>query len=76
LCKHAPARPPPIAALRFGRSTSKRIAIKECSHAELLDDPVVGLVTVSEGVDVKLSSFSLETVGRTVLSGAAAECPT
>jgi len=29
----------------------KRIAIKECSPAELLDDPVVGLVTMSDGVD-------------------------
>jgi hypothetical protein len=28
-------------------ATSKRIAIKECSPA----DPVVGLVTMSEGVD-------------------------
>ncbi len=37
---------------------------------------MVGLVTVSDGVDVKLSSFSLETVGRTVLSGAAGECAT
>jgi hypothetical protein len=37
--------------LPVGRSTSKRIAIKECSPAELLDDPVVGLVTMSEGVD-------------------------
>jgi hypothetical protein len=47
--KHAPARrrlPLPV-----GRSTSKRIAIKECSPAELLDDPVVGLVTMSDGVD-------------------------
>jgi hypothetical protein len=53
---------------------SKRIAIKECSPAELLDDPVVGLVTMSDGVD--LSSFSLETVGRAALSGAGAECAT
>jgi hypothetical protein len=49
LRKHAPARhrlPLPV-----GRSTSKRIAIKECSPAELLDDPVVGLVTMSDGAD-------------------------
>jgi hypothetical protein len=37
--------------LSVGRSTSKRIAIKECSPAELLDDSVVGLVTMSDGVD-------------------------
>jgi len=41
----------------FGRSTSKRIAIKECSHAKLLDDPVVGLVTMSEGVDRQTSEL-------------------
>jgi hypothetical protein len=37
--------------LPVGRSTSKRIAIKACSPAELLDDPVVDLVTMSDGVD-------------------------
>jgi hypothetical protein len=41
----------------FGRSTSKRIAIKECSHAKLLDDPVVGLVTMFEGVDRQTSEL-------------------
>ena len=45
---HPPAHRLP---LPVGRSTSKRIAIKECSPAELLDDPVVGLVTMSDGVD-------------------------
>jgi len=72
LRKHAPARhrlPLPV-----GRSTSKRIAIKECSPAELLDDPVVGLVTMSDGVDRPTLELLLETVGRTVLSGAGAEC--
>jgi len=29
----------------------RRIAIKECSLAELLDDPMVGLVMKSDGVD-------------------------
>jgi|SRR5208283_1007218 len=29
----------------------RRIAIKKCSPAELLDDPVVGFVTMSDGVD-------------------------
>jgi hypothetical protein len=38
-------------SLSVGQSTSKRIAIKECSPAELPDDPVVGLVTMSDGVD-------------------------
>ena len=49
LRNHAPARhrlPLPV-----GRPTSKLIAIKECSPAELLDDPVVGLVPMSDGVD-------------------------
>src|SRR5580692_9100043 len=49
LRNHAPARhrlPLPV-----GRPTSKLIAIKECSPAELLDDPVVGLVSMSDGVD-------------------------
>ena len=69
---HAPTRhrvPLPV-----GRPTSKRIASKECSPTELLDDPVVGLVTMSDGGDRQTLSFSLETVGRTVLSGAGAEC--
>ena len=47
--KDAPARhrfPPPV-----GRPTGEQIAIKECSPAELLDDPAVGLVTMSDGVD-------------------------
>src|SRR5271167_2475829 len=49
LRKHAPARhrfPLPV-----GRPTGERIAIKECSPAERLDDPVIGLVTMSGGVD-------------------------
>src|SRR5712671_3714826 len=49
LRKHAPARH--RLPLSVGRSTSKRIAIKECSPAELPDDPVVGLVPMSDGVD-------------------------
>jgi len=49
LRKHAPARH--RLPLSVGRPTSKRIAIKECSPAELPDDPVVGLVTMSDGVD-------------------------
>ena len=72
LRKHAPARH--RLPLSVGRSTSKRIAIKECSPAELLDDSVVGLVTMSDGVDRPTLELLLETVGRTVLSGAGAEC--
>jgi hypothetical protein len=46
-CETAPARrrvPLPLAGPRL-------IAIKKCSPAELLDDPVVGFVTMSDGVD-------------------------
>jgi hypothetical protein len=65
---------PPATDCRFPWAGSKRIAIKECSPAELLDDPVVGLVTMSDGVDRPTLELLLETVGRTVLSGAGAEC--
>jgi hypothetical protein len=41
---------------------SKRIAIKECSPAELLDDPVVGLVTMSDGVDRQTIELRLRRV--------------
>ena len=64
-------RPPPLAA---SRPTSKRIAIKECSPAELLDDPVVGLVTMSDGVDRRTLEILAREFGRMVLSGAGAEC--
>jgi len=47
----AKPHPPHRLTLPVGWPTSKRIAIKECSHAELLDDPLVGLVTMSDGVD-------------------------
>ena len=67
---------PPATDCRFPWAGSKRIAIKECSPAELLDDPVVGLVTMSDGVDRQTIELSLETVGRTVLSGVGAECAT
>src|ERR1700730_10507321 len=43
-----PAPPRHRLPLPVARATSKRIAIKECSPAELLDDPVVGLVTMSD----------------------------
>ena len=42
---------PPATDCRFPWAGSKRIAIKECSPAELPDDPVVGLVPMSDGVD-------------------------
>jgi hypothetical protein len=41
--------------------------------AELLDDPVVGLVMMSDGVDRQTLELLLETAGRTVSSG---ECAT
>ena len=54
---------PPATDCRFPWAGSKRIAIKECSPAELLDDPVVGLVTMSDGVD-RPSFCSRRLVGR------------
>jgi hypothetical protein len=35
----------------LSRPDGKRIAIKECSPAERVDDPAVGLVAISGGVD-------------------------
>src|SRR5260370_22125052 len=72
---HPPARhrvPFPV-----GPPTSKRIAIKRSAPAELLDDPVVGLVTMSDGVDRQ----TLELLARRrlvggFLSGDGAECAT
>jgi len=55
--------------LPVGRPTSKRIAIKECSPAELLDDPVVGLVTMSNGVNRQTLEILARELGRRVLSG-------
>jgi hypothetical protein len=49
LRQHAPARH--RFALPVGRPTRERIAIKECSPAERVDDPAVGLVAISGGVD-------------------------
>jgi hypothetical protein len=63
-CETAPARrrlPLPVA-----RPTLKRIAIKECSPAELLDDPVVGLVTMSDGVDRRTLEILAREFGRMV----------
>jgi hypothetical protein len=54
-----------VAGARSGYAL-KRIAIKERSPAELLDDPVVGLVMMSDGVDRQTLELLLETVGRTV----------
>jgi hypothetical protein len=42
---------PPATDCRFPLAGQRRIAIKACSPAELLDDPVVDLVTMSDGVD-------------------------
>jgi hypothetical protein len=55
LRKHAPARhrfPLPV-----GRPTRERISIKECSPAERVDDPAVGLVAISGGVDRQTLEF-------------------
>ena len=41
----------------------------ECSPAELLDDPVVGLVTMSNGVNRQTLEILARELGRTVLSG-------
>jgi hypothetical protein len=43
----------------------------ECSPAELLDDPVVGLVTMSDGVDRQTLELQAREFGRSVLSGLA-----
>jgi hypothetical protein len=66
-CETAPARH--RLPLSVGRPTSKRIAIKESTAAELLDDPVVGLVTMSDGVDRQTLEVLARELGRTVLSG-------
>jgi hypothetical protein len=67
ICETAPARH--RLPLSVGRPTSKRIAIKESTAAELLDDPVVGLVTMSDGVDRQTLEILARKLGRTVLSG-------
>ena len=67
ICETAPARH--RLPLSVGRPTSKRIAIKESTAAELLDDPVVGLVTMSDGVDRQTLEILARELGRTVLSG-------
>jgi hypothetical protein len=67
LRKHAPAAPP-VAARRWP-ANGEQIAIKECSPAELLDDPVVGLVTMSDAVESSTSQAS-RLVGRLILAGA------
>ena len=66
-CETAPARH--LLPLPVGRPTSKRIAIKECSPAELLDDPVFGLVTMSNGVNRQTLEILARELGRRVLSG-------
>ena len=66
-CETAPARH--RLPLSVGRPTSKRIAIKESTAAELLDDPVVGLVTMSDGVDRQTLEILARELGRTVFSG-------
>jgi hypothetical protein len=62
LGNHAPTRhrlPLPV-----GQPTSKRIGIKECSPVEVLDDPVVGVVTMSDGADRQCPIVTMPDFGR------------
>jgi len=44
--------------------------IAECSLAELVDDPLIGLVMKSDGVDRRELELLLERAARTAIAGA------